>query len=110
MTFPAPDQAALDQSDRAPKRRNQAADRGGWHLPQQGRHRPRPPWSRLSSASAGTATDSDAAIDIVDIKETKTLSSYGCPMFTAQSARVWSITGHRLMDLADAHVTLRRHM
>jgi hypothetical protein len=71
---------------------------------------PPKPRSRLSSASAGAATDSDAAIDIVDIKETKSLSSYGRPMFTAQSARLWSITGHRLMDLADAHVTLRRHV
>ena len=32
---------------------------------------PPKPRSRLSSASAGAATDSDAAIDIVDIKETK---------------------------------------
>jgi hypothetical protein len=31
-----------------------------------------------------------------------------CPMFTAQSARVWSITEHRLPELADAHVTLGR--
>ena len=31
---PAPDQAAFHQPDRAPQRRDQAADRGGRHLPQ----------------------------------------------------------------------------
>ena len=31
-------QAALDQSDRARQWRDQAQDRGGWHLPQRGRH------------------------------------------------------------------------
>ena len=42
MTFPAaaPRQAALDQSDRAPQRRDQAPHRGRRHLPQRGRHHP----------------------------------------------------------------------
>jgi hypothetical protein len=40
MTFaPASDQAALDQPDRAPQRRDQATDRVGRHLPQRRRHR-----------------------------------------------------------------------
>ena len=42
MTFPpaAPRQAALDQPDRAPQRRDQAPHRGRRHLPQRGRHHP----------------------------------------------------------------------
>jgi putative transposase len=36
---PAPRQAALHQSNRAPQRRDQAANRRGWHLPKRGRHR-----------------------------------------------------------------------
>jgi hypothetical protein len=36
---PASDQPALDQPDRAPQRRDQAADRGGRHLPQRRRDR-----------------------------------------------------------------------
>ena len=53
MTFPtaAPGQAALDQPDRAPQRRDQAPHRGRRHLPQRG-----PPSSASSAPSCSSRT------------------------------------------------------